>query len=131
MNAKIEFAERLRKAMRAAGYEDRPAVLEREFNDRFWGSSVTFQAASRWLRGTSVPTQDKLEVLADWLCVDPSVLRYGEKAAARKVSDSRSGWPVPMSARDRLAMQAFVALPGPQRKLVRDLIAALAEIHTT
>ena len=81
MTEKTEFAQRLRDAMLAAGYPDRPAVLEREFNSRYWGRSVTFQAVSRWLRGEAIPSQDKLQVLADWLRVEPQALRFGERAA--------------------------------------------------
>ena len=48
---KTEFAERLAAAMQAAGYEPKPAVLEREFNQRYWGKPITLQEhqASRWI----------------------------------------------------------------------------------
>ena len=59
MDEKAEFAQRLRAAMQFAGYEARPAVLEKQFNTRYWGRSVTFQAVSRWLRGEAMPAQDK------------------------------------------------------------------------
>lgn len=49
------FAERLKAAMAQAGYEPRPVVLEREFNLRYWGKPVTFQAVRRWLRGGGYP----------------------------------------------------------------------------
>ena len=55
MDQKLEFAERLQAAMRAAGLEPRPAVLLNLFNTNYWGRSVTFQAVSRWLRGESIP----------------------------------------------------------------------------
>jgi len=41
---KAEFAQRLRAAMVAAGYEAKPSVLEREFNQRYWGRAVTHLA---------------------------------------------------------------------------------------
>ncbi|MDP1528693.1 helix-turn-helix domain-containing protein [Rhodoferax sp.] len=56
----------------------RPVVLEREFNTRYWGRSVTLQAVRRWLRGEAIPSQEKLQVLADCLKVEPQVLRFGE-----------------------------------------------------
>ena len=37
-DAKTQFAERLREAMTAAGYEPKAAVLEQEFNTRYWES---------------------------------------------------------------------------------------------
>ena len=66
MNEKAEFAQRLRDAMTRAGYELRPMVLEREFNTRYWGRSVTLQGVRRWLRGEAIPSQEKLQVLADY-----------------------------------------------------------------
>ena len=56
MHEKEEFGQRLRDAMTRAGYALRPVVLEREFNTRYWGRSVTLQAARRWLRGERGPT---------------------------------------------------------------------------
>ncbi|MBV5299510.1 MAG: helix-turn-helix domain-containing protein [Rhodoferax sp.] len=73
MNEKVEFARRLADAMTKAGYPLRPVVLEREFHTRYWGRSVTMQAVRRWLRGEAIPSQEKLQVLADWLKVEPQV----------------------------------------------------------
>ncbi|MDO9141489.1 MAG: hypothetical protein Q7U38_14315 [Methylobacter sp.] len=57
-NEKQEFAQRLRNAMLANGYEARPTVLEKGFNTRYWGRSVTVQAVTRWLRGEAIPSQE-------------------------------------------------------------------------
>lgn len=62
--SRAEFARRLREAMRKAGYEPRPSVLEREFNQRYWGKAVTLHGVRRWLLGETVPAQDKLLALA-------------------------------------------------------------------
>lgn len=91
MTEKLEFAERLRNAMLAAGYEARPSVLEKGFNSRYWGRSVTFQAASRWLRGEAIPSQEKLQVLAEWLKIEPHALRFGEQAA-ESIRAKRQQW---------------------------------------
>ncbi|MEQ9724719.1 transcriptional regulator [Pseudomonas sp. WHRI 8822A] len=126
MTEKTEFAQRLRDAMLAAGYPDRPAVLEREFNSRYWGRSVTFQAVSRWLRGEAIPSQDKLQVLADWLRVEPQALRFGERAAMA-VREQRGRWEDPEFYPEREAIEAFLALPAGQRKVVRDVIMTFAQ----
>lgn len=126
MTEKIEFAQRLRSAMLAAGYPDRPAVLEREFNSRYWGRSVTFQAVSRWLRGESIPAQDKLQVLAEWLRIEPQALRFGERAALA-AREQRGSWEDPRFYPEREAVEAFLALPPQQRKVVRDVIMAFAQ----
>ena len=124
--ASKEFAERLRHYMEGEGHEPRPAVLEREFNERFWGRSITFQTASSWLRGAAIPTQDKLEVLAEWLKVEPQVLRYGDKAA-KGIREARAAWPGGLPAPDRAAIEAYLALPRAKKKLVRELVQALAD----
>jgi len=128
MTEKSEFAQRLRSAMLAAGYPDRPAVLEREFNSRYWGRSVTFQAVSRWLRGESIPSQDKLQVLAEWLPVEPEVLRFGERVR-QAVRDHRQRWDDAVGYAERETFDAFLRLPAPQRKLIREVIFAFAEVY--
>jgi transcriptional regulator with XRE-family HTH domain len=77
MDEKAEFSARLKRAMTDAGYPVRPIVLEREFNLRYWGRPISVQAVCRWLKGEAIPSQDKLQVLADWLKVEPHVLRFG------------------------------------------------------
>lgn len=127
MNEKTEFAKRLSAAMLAAGYPDRPAVLEREFNSRYWGRSVTFQAVSRWLRGQSIPAQDKLQVLAEWLGVEPQALRFGEQAA-KQVREHRGLWEDSTHYKERATFEAYLALPLPQRKIVREVIMTFAKV---
>lgn len=118
-----EFSKRLRAAMLAAGHESRPSVLFKQFNARYLGRSVSFQAASRWLNGKSIPEQDKLQVLAGLLGVEPHVLRYGGKS---RVGESRPMWPDALGVQGRLMVDAYLTLSTAQRKLVRELVNALA-----
>jgi hypothetical protein len=126
MNEKAQFAERLKAAMQDAGYEPRSSVLEREFNLRYWGRPVTFQAVRRWLRGDSLPEQDKLLVLAEWLQVEPQVLRYGE-GAAQRIQETRNRWEQAVAGEEREVMQAYLDLPAEQRKIIREVILAFAK----
>lgn len=128
MDEKAEFAERLREAMTRAGYELRPVVLEREFNMRYWGRSITLQAARRWLRGEAIPAQDKMQVLAEWLKIEPEVLRFGE-AVRKSVQAQRQRWEEGVSHLEREAFDAFLQLPSPQRKIVREVILTFAKVH--
>ena len=128
MNEKVEFSERLREAMTRAGYQLRPVVLEREFNTRYWGRSVTLQAVRRWLRGEAIPSQDKLQVLADWLKVEPEVLRFGE-AVRKSVQQHRQRWDEGVGHLERETFDAFLQLPAPQRKLIREVILTFAKVH--
>lgn len=125
MSEKTEFAERLKNAMIAAGYPARPAVLEKAFNSRYWGRSVTFQAVSRWLRGEAIPSQEKLQVLADWLKVEPHVLRFGEQAI-QSVRAKKKMWDEGLGYQERETFEAFLRLPAPQRKVVREVILAFS-----
>jgi transcriptional regulator with XRE-family HTH domain len=128
MNEKTEFAERLRQAMANAGYEPRPAVLEKGFNSRYWGRSVSFQAVSRWLHGEAIPSQEKLQVLADWLGVEPHVLRFGERVSL-SVQERRQRWDNGIGYLEREVFEAFLSLPTHQRKVLREVILTFAKAH--
>jgi len=129
MNEKALFAERLKAAMLAAGYEPRSSVLEREFNLRYWGRPVTFQAVRRWLRGDSLPEQDKLLVLAEWLQIEPHALRFGEQAN-QKIQERRSQWESALQGEEREVLQAYLDLPAEQRKIIREVILAFVKAAT-
>ena len=118
MDQKLEFSERLRNAMQAAGLEARPGVLLNLFNTHYWGRSVTFQAVSRWLRGESIPEHDKLITLAEVLKIEPEVLRFGE-GVRQSVQQHRQRWDEGVGYLERETFDAFLQLPGPQRKIFR------------
>ena len=129
MNNKLEFAQRLQAAMVAAGMEPRPGVLLNHFNANYWGRSVTFQAVSRWLRGEAIPQEDKLQALAGLLKIEPEVLRFGD-AVRRTVQQHRKRWDEGVGCLERETFDAFLKLPAPQRKLVRDVILTFAKVHS-
>ncbi len=128
-NVNEEFAKRLKKAMEQKGYPAKPAVLEREFNLRYWGRAVSLHGVRRWLRGESLPTQDKLEVLAEWLQVQPQHLRYGVEIEKR-VRQRKAAWEQAIGYQEREVFEAFIHLPTPQRKIVREVILAFAQAHS-
>ncbi len=128
MNEKIKFAERLKQAMQNAGYEPRPGILEKEFNTRYWGRAVTFQAVSRWLKGLSIPEQDKLQVLAEWLKIEPQALRFGEDAV-QALRENRQRWEDAIAGAEREVFEAFLSLPVAQRKVLREVILTFAQAY--
>lgn len=128
MDQKLEFAERLRHAMVAAGLEPRPGVLLSLFNAQYWGRSVTFQAVSRWMRGQSIPGQDKLLVLAEVLKIEPEVLRFGE-GIRQSLTERRQRWDEGVGYLERETFAAFLKLPAPQRKIIREVILTFAKVH--
>lgn len=127
-NASKKFAQRLRKAMHTAGYEAKPSVLEREFNLHYMGKPMTLHGVRRWLLGESLPRQDKLVALAEWLRIPPHELRYGAEIEKR-IREERARWDEGIGYQEREAFEAFLALPAPQRKIVREVILTFAQAH--
>lgn len=127
-NAKAEFAKRLHKALETAGVPAKPAVLEREFNQRYWGKPITLYGVRRWLLGESIPAHDKLLCLAEWLGVEPAVLRYGDEVP-KAVRARRKLWDEGIGYQEREIFELFLKLPVPQRKVAREVIVALARAN--
>lgn len=128
MNEKIEFSNRLRQALLDAGYPASPSVLEHEFNLRWYGRSISNQAAWGWLNSKAIPTQDKVQVLAEWLKVPPEVLRFGE-GVRQSVQEHRQRWDEGVGYLERETFDAFLQLPAPQRKIIREVILTFAQVH--
>ena len=120
---KVEFATRLRAALEAKGIEASAAVVEKRFNSRYDGTAVTAQAVSGWLNGKSIPKQDKLRVLAALVGMEPHELQFGGR---HRVREAGAEWPDALGAQDRVMVDAYLRLPVPQRRLVRELVTALA-----
>ena len=126
-NEQRDFSRRLAEAMRAKGYEAKPGVLHKLFNSHYHGRSVAFSTASKWLRGLTLPGQEKLQLLAGLFGVEPHVLRFGRTGKSVRVAEAPAVWPAGIGMPDRQAIEAFLALSAAQRKLVRELILALGE----
>ncbi|MDD2774347.1 MAG: hypothetical protein PHU06_00175 [Gallionella sp.] len=122
-----KFAKRLRDAMQASGYAAKPAVLEREFNLRYTGRPMTLHGVRRWLLGESLPKQDKVLVLAEWLRVPPQQLRYGVEIEQR-IEAEIARWDEGIAYQEREVLEAFLNLPAPQRKIVREVILTFAQV---
>ena len=125
---KVEFAERLRAALVRAGVPLRPTVIERAFNQRYWGKPITLHAARLWLRGETIPTHDRLLCLAEWLGVEPQTLRYGDEVP-KAIRQRRKQWDEGVGYEEKEIFELFLKLPVPQRKLARELIVALAKAN--
>ena len=126
---KTAFAERLKAAMTAAGYAPRPAVLEREFNDRHWGRPMTLHGVRRWLLGETLPTHDKLVTLAKWLGMQPHVLLFGEDAVRRGGARRAQVPELFIPPDEREVVEAYLRLPAAPRRTVREVILSLDKTH--
>lgn len=125
-NGKKKFADRLRTAMEKAGYEPKPAVLEREYNLRCWGKPMTLHGVRRWLCGETIPGQEKLLVLAEWLQISPQQLRYGTEID-QKIAARLSNWEEAINYREREVIEAFLNLPAEQKQAIKKIILALSD----
>ena len=119
------FSERLRKALEAAGVRPSPTLVANEFNLRHWGRSITPHTARNWLLGQSLPTQDKLVVLANWLQVSPDELRFGKASSGLRLADADPEFGQ-MDMADREMLKRYLSLPKPERKTVREVVTAMA-----
>jgi len=123
------FADRLRLALKGIGIRPSATLLANEFNLRYWGKSITITTARNWLLGKSIPMQDKLRVLADWLHVSPDELRYGTVAPTFKAQDSGTDMSV-LTMQDRDMLARYMTLSLEDRKTVCDVVVALAVAAT-
>lgn len=121
----LAFAARLKAALEAAGTRTSPTVIAHEFNLRFWGRSITPHTARNWLLGNSLPTQDKLRVLADWLQVAPDELRFGRGPGKPRPLES-DGLADDLNLADREMVTRYLSLAPTARRTVRDVVVALS-----
>lgn len=119
------FADRLRLALKGVGIRPSPALVANEFNLRYWGKSITANTARNWLLGKSIPMQDKLRVLADWLHVGADELRFGSLAAPVKGQDVGAN-AATLGMQDRDMLAKYLTLSVADRKTVCDVVLALA-----
>ena len=97
------FGERLRNALKAAGYPESASELARLIT-RHGGVPATPQAISRWLHGKCMPRQRNLKALAQLLRIPPSELQYGSETTSR-IREPRVEFRIP--ATDQHAIDAL------------------------
>lgn len=136
MNDKERFSIKLKEALVNKGYVPTPAVLEREFNLRNYGDTITPQAARKWLNGQAIPRLQNLRQLAKWLDVNIyefvslDKLKKLEKGEIRRNGDSLL-WEKDLSIEDKQLFNQFLLLPDQQKNAVREIINALSQTQQT
>lgn len=79
------FSAQLRECLRTRyGKIPSAAVIARDFNLRAYGTQpISQESARRWIRGVSLPEEDRLRVLVNWLNLDfNNVLRSDDVSTA-------------------------------------------------
>lgn len=125
-DAKQLFANRLKESMQALKLEPIPSVLEREFNQKNTGDDVTLHGVHKWLRGESIPVWRNLAILELWLKADFLSFRPSADNQTQP-RQTRQNWQSTLLITERDAVDAYLALPAPQRKIVRAVILAFAK----
>lgn len=120
-----EFSKRLKIALAQAGVKASASHLASEFNLRYWGQSISTHAARNWLMGVSVPKQDKLMVLANWLRVSPEALLFGAQLPY-PADESLSEEPINMV--DKALISQYLHLLPEHRFAVRLIVQALLHL---
>ncbi|MEJ7807170.1 MAG: hypothetical protein WKG03_14755 [Telluria sp.] len=77
---RAHFSKRLVAALAQQGIGRSITSLALAFNYRYPGKAITVHAVRKWVKGEAIPTQDKLQVLAEWLGVSSAWLRFGDGA---------------------------------------------------
>lgn len=129
VNAKQAFSKRLRTVLEKAGIDaDKPTLVAREFNRRFLDKPVTAYGVRKWLLGESIPSQDKLLVLATWLGVSPEWLRYGPTQAtpAHQLQQTVAAF----ESDDLAFFRSYRKLTADYRTVVREVTLTLLRVQS-
>ena len=124
-----EFATRLEQALKAKAIRRSPTVLANLFNSEFDGRSVTPHTARNWLLGKSIPTQEKLVLLAKILGTSSEHLRFGRHSEKTLMITNQNGTETELSISQQYFVGVFLQLSISKQKLVSDLVFELAEIN--
>lgn len=116
------FGERLRAALDRVRMPHSATELSR-LVERY-GASASPQAVQKWLDGKSVARGANLRALAQALRVSADALYPGSTATTTLAESGRPEW---VNAEDRVAIDQYLALPVPRRRLIRELIEALGD----
>lgn len=119
---RANFADRLRTALVAANQPVGASALCRAYNLRADGAAVTAHGVRKWLKGEAIPTHEKILIIARWLNVHSSWLRFG---------DAENGqYDVLPSTKEQLSNEYLVlirdvaALPASAQTIIRDIVDA-------
>ena len=75
-----------------------------------------------------MPDFRKMETLSKWLGLSVQQLSYGG-LHGRVMEQRRARWDSGIGYEDRDIFEAFLKLPIPQRKLIREVILTFAKVH--
>ena len=117
----LAFSERLIKALNSNEIKASPTVVANFFNTQSGESkAITPHSARNWLLGNSMPRQEHLRVLSNWLKVSPDHLRFGKSQANTPLFQS-NGVEHEMSFEDQAFLDKYFTLTAAQKAIVRSV----------
>lgn len=117
-----KFAKRLAIAIDSKGLKQSPTVIANLFNSKYEGRLITPHTARNWLLGKSLPTQEKLVLLAKLLDTSPEQLRFGRNSEKTLIAEF-NGLQTEVTNVDQQLFRRYLALTETQRRVVRDVVA--------
>ncbi len=128
---KQQFSERLKQALLSSTGSISSTKLAIQFNLRYPKTPISTQSAHKWLNGQTIPTKDKIQILAKWLNVSEFWLHYGSSATNNSINFNRkivAHKPLTMqlSPLEQQVLLLFRELSASQSKLVYELLYELS-----
>ena len=117
-----KFAVRLAIAIDSKGLKQSPTVIANLFNSKYEGRLITPHTARNWLLGKSLPTQEKLVLLAKLLDTSPEQLRFGRNSEKTLIAEF-NGLQTEVTNVDQQLFRRYLALTETQQRVVRDVVA--------
>lgn len=130
---KDTFSRSLRKCLcQHYGRVPAAAIIAKDFNLRAYGvDPITQESARRWIRGISIPEEDRLRILMEWLSLDFNEILRSNNNSYRNAqacnqhlnpkeifSNNGDG----LSNSDEELMKLFLNLNDEKRKVVLELM---------
>ena len=122
---RFEFSERLISSLKNSNIPVRVVEIRKLFLQHNIKIPLSSHAIRKWLVGESIPTQEKLRVLADILSVEPNWLRYGEA-----VNDDENPNFNKLNSNQKKLLNKFEKLSSNQKIYIIEITEALAAKDT-
>ncbi len=120
VDERVGFADRLRSALIAAHQPTAPTAFVRAYNLRADGAAVTSHGARKWLRGEALPTHEKILILANWLNVHASWLRFGDAENGSYQLDNIGE--KALTSEQLMLIHDVISLSPSAQTIIRDLV---------
>ena len=122
-----EFAARLEEAMAAKLIRRSSTALANLFNAEFDGKAVTIPTVSNWMHGLTMPTQDKLLVLAELLDTSAEHLRFGQNSEKTLTLQNADGSETELTSSQQYFIRRYLILNSQQQKILCDLVVSIVD----